>query len=85
MIPLGRIKSESELPNLATEKNTGCGAFAAPGPGVSGPDTRELDRQILAELRELLKVFPGADAKSLQQTRKWQTEWNSNLQYCSAC
>ena len=37
-----------------------------------------------AESRELLGVLPGADAKFLQQKTKWQTEWNSNLPYCSA-
>ncbi len=58
--------------------------LSGPEPAVSGSDTRGLDGQNPAESREFLGLYLDAGAKSLQQQTGWRSEWDSNLQYCSA-
>ncbi len=67
---------------LANREKRGLLRLRGLEPAVSGSDAREPDRQNPAESRELLGVFPGADAKSLQPQTKWrcgQSRANSSL------
>ncbi len=71
---LGRIKSETEPPNLPTEKNAGCCAFDAPIP----PSPVRVRESPTAKTPRNRGNFSGlyldACGKSLQQQTRWRSK-----------
>ncbi len=77
-----RMESESEPPNLATEKNTGNGVFDARNP-QSPVRMREAPRPKPRGIAGFSRPPRALTEKSLRRQTRWRREWDSNPRYLS--